>query len=695
MSSSADPSAADVLSPAASVPRRAGAPPRVADYELLRPIGAGAYGEVWLARSATGALRAVKLVHRASFADERPFLREFEGIQKFEELSRSHPSQLAIFHVGRDEAAGCFYYVMELADSVGGSGGSGPGSGEKSSGPSSQTQDPITHPPDPRGYQPRTLRSDLAAGRLPAARVLELALALTEALGHLHASGLVHRDIKPSNIIFVGGRPKLADIGLVTGAAAGDDARSIVGTEGYLPPEGPGMPAADIFAMGRVLYEALTGLDRRKYPELPADLRRWPDARLAFELNAILVKAAAAEARQRYPSAAALLDDLERLRAGRSVRRRRSFARFAKIFAVACGTASAAIVLTVVWRQSLPPRPIPAALQLNWGYGTPTNPFAQQAYTLGRSFTELRTPESLVEGRKHYAESLKLEPGCALTYSGLAANWRNEAHAGSTFGRDAFPRVRELALEALRLAPDLEVGHEKLGIVASAFDYDWIAAERAFRRALTLNPDNIQVHETFIYHVLMPQGRFPEVWTEIQGLGRLAVLDGRFEGARGLIMEAWVAYYAHEFERSRNLYRQLSDLEPNEPEHRRMLARVLEAQGDCPAARALYERELTNAPFFRAKVKAGLIITQIRSGLTHDARAGLEELRSHSDENRAAVSLAWVHTAFGEPESALDWLEKGYERREVDMIWIKVDPRFDALHNHPRFRELLKKMRLE
>ena len=106
-------------------------------------------------------------------------------------------------------------------------------------------------------YSPHTLRSDLEHGHLPAARVLEIGLALTEALAHLHGKDLVHRDIKPSNIIFVGGRPKLADIGLVTDAG---DARSIVGTEGYLAPEGPGTPQADIFALGRVLYEATTGL---------------------------------------------------------------------------------------------------------------------------------------------------------------------------------------------------------------------------------------------------------------------------------------------------------------------------------------------------------------------------------------------------------------------------------------------------
>jgi len=242
--------------------------PLIPDHELLHRIGRGSYGEVWLARNIMGEHRAVKVVHRRSFGDNRPFEREFEGIQRYEPISRSHESQVQILHVGCNQAEGYFYYVMELADPL----ISNPCSVISKSSVSAGTGSLNTEPPI-TDYSPKTLRSELEChGRLPLTDCIEIGLALTTALEHLHTHDLVHRDIKPSNIIFVKGRPKLADIGLVTDVG---DAKSIVGTEGYLAPEGPGTAQADLYSLGKVLYEISTGRDRKHFPDLPLDLQEW------------------------------------------------------------------------------------------------------------------------------------------------------------------------------------------------------------------------------------------------------------------------------------------------------------------------------------------------------------------------------------------------------------------------------------
>jgi WD40 repeat protein/serine/threonine protein kinase len=284
----------------------------------------GSYGEVWLARNVMGRYRAAKFIFRKTFRDAHPFQRELAGIQQFEPVSRSHPGFVHILHVGRNDAEEYFYYLMEAADDI-------------------QTGQQI----NPAKYTPRTLSTEISrAGRLPVTEAVRFAKHLAGALAHLHEKGLVHRDIKPSNIVFVDNTAKFADIGLVTSIA---DARSYVGTEGFIPPEGPGSAQADIYSLGKVLYEAATGKDRQQFPELPANFADGEEAARFLELNEVILKACDPEASRRYQSAREMLAELELLDAGKSVRQARRRAALVKrsrrlaLAAVICAAIFAAI----------------------------------------------------------------------------------------------------------------------------------------------------------------------------------------------------------------------------------------------------------------------------------------------------------------------------------------------------------------
>ena len=432
--------------------RSAGAapPPRVADHEILKQIGSGSYGGVWLARSAAGQLRAVKVVSRSRFSSERPYEREFTGIRQFEPISRSHPGVVHILHVGRDDPAGYFYYVMELADPVDGQ-------------PAS-----LAH------YEPRTLASDLKSrGRLPLIEVLALGVQLAGALGHIHRHRLVHRDVKPSNVIFVEGQAKLADIGLVTGA---DEAKSFVGTEGFIPPEGPGSTQADIFGLGRLLYEAATGKDRCDFPDLPVDLDSWSSAERSglLELNEILARACAPKASQRHANAADLAGDLNVLLAGRSIRRAYGIEQRSRRATQIIGVA----VLTAL-----------LALAASW--------FQQ---TQRRHAEERAVQEAALRGRAEAAESRAREE--------LRASLLNQALALLSSG-ETDRRTRALAAlgDAARIRAGIDLRNAAIAALAApelrvvrswrlpATDVAGSRPDRQLRRYMRWNPDHtVSVH---------------------------------------------------------------------------------------------------------------------------------------------------------------------------------------------------------
>jgi WD40 repeat protein/serine/threonine protein kinase/tetratricopeptide (TPR) repeat protein len=331
--------------------------PRVPDHELIRLIGSGAYGEVWLAKNVVGTYRAVKVVYRDSFKDHRPYEREYRGIQRFEPISRSNDAFVDILQIGCNDEAGYFYYVMELADSA--------PERQKAEGRMQNEeggrQNEVSPPGDTSvssfnilpSYFPKTLRSEIQLhGQLPFGECVRHALSLNLAMGHLHRHGLIHRDIKPSNIIFIGGIPKLADIGLVTEV---EEARSFVGTEGFIPPEGPNSPQADIYSLGKVLYEMSMGKDRLEFPEPFTELGQATRSQELEELNAVILKACAPNPCDRYQSAEEMHLDLALLQSGRSVKSKHLLERrlvFARKAGAVVGVVAAVAVGAYLYQQS-------------------------------------------------------------------------------------------------------------------------------------------------------------------------------------------------------------------------------------------------------------------------------------------------------------------------------------------------------
>ncbi len=267
--------------------------PQIPGYSVLLPIGRGAYGEVFLAEDSAGRRVALKVVAPRPALTDRMLHRELGGLKRFLTIAESNPYLVRIHDLIENLPGGGFAYAMELADSI--------------------------HSHGVTDYAPLTLRHRLrTSGRLPVAESIRIASSLCNALDHLHRQGLVHRDVKPGNVIFVHGHPKLADLGLISGE---NDSTSSVGTQGYHAPEGSRGPRADLFALGKVLYEMSSGCDRQDFPELPPDFPTFPDAKQLLALNPILAKACAANPGRRYPTATHFKRALLRLQTNRSLTR--------------------------------------------------------------------------------------------------------------------------------------------------------------------------------------------------------------------------------------------------------------------------------------------------------------------------------------------------------------------------------------
>jgi tetratricopeptide (TPR) repeat protein len=666
--------------------------PAIADHELLRVIGRGAYGEVWIGRHARlGTLRAVKIIRGDNFADLRPFQREFDGIRRYEPISRGHPNLVNILHVGGEDAT--FYYVMELADDA---------AKPKPEIPSTkEIRNPNAEATAPSDairtsgfgllsdfglrdsdlYTPHTLRSELKRHEaLPIDRCLEIAHALGSALAHLHANGLVHRDVKPSNVIFVGGVAKLADIGLVAGV---DDARSFVGTEGYIPPEGPGTPSADCYSLGKLLYELSTGHDRNAWPEPPADLAKRPDRERLLELNAILHRACAPHPRERYQSAEELLKDLDQLAEGKSIKQQHVWKRrlnHAKKFAVAVG-ALAVVAATVYWLSGRQMRPADSKQSISADFRWSTNEEAREEYMLGVRAAQAGNDPLL--GIQHFQRAIDKDPNFAEAYARLAG-----ALLASGGGAATLSKARVAAEKAISLDTNSAFAHSVLASV-KVHDMDWAGADNERIRALTLKSNSQEILlESALNLAVM--GRTNEALVDLEK-ARLADPDS----ASNLrpVFYGFVYDWSRQYDRAIKIYNQF----PNGG------AWVREQCADSYLAKGDYANAIRQGK--QAALERGDNRNQVNAKYDALEKAFKEggqrkywELRLEFETSQSGeehfMRMAAIHARLNQLDEAFEFLSRA--RQETPLyfaIGINTNPSFDSLREEKRFQKMIDELR--
>jgi serine/threonine protein kinase len=676
-----------------SLPRTTRPAPNIPDYELLRLIGFGNYGEVWLARNALGSFRAVKVVYRESFDNfDRPFEREFQGLKQFEPISHARESQVDIFHVGRNDAAGFFYYVMELADAV------------KVQTPGSKNETETKAPKtgvdfekggsDPQAYVPRTLKHDIRTrGALPASECLRIGLSLVHALEHLHAHGLVHRDIKPSNIIFVNGVPKLADIGLVTSV---DATRSFVGTDGYIAPEGPGTPQADLYSLGKVLYEMLTGKDRLDFPELPGDWRTRPESDQMLEFNEILTKACDDDLKRRYQTSADIRRDLELLQRGKSVKQERTrearwiLARRAMPIAMLALVVSGGMLIVV---HQLPQRSRSAAYSVHFGLPS-TNDHANAIYEKALLLMRADDQSRMGEAYTNFINATRIDPRFVSPYVALLEMQIREHFSGMP--TNGMARIRTLAAILNGLAPDLAATQVALSFGEWA-DMHYEQALNRCNRAIHLDPNYEFAHTHYAFMLLM-MGRIQESNEEAREAKELASSKGII-----LLLPGHYHYYHRQYDQAIEQYREAQRLQSDFRFAHHWIGRALRAKGDyLGGLKEIQEYENLNGA---DETESRARFDNLRQAFNDGSTNGYWHKELEFTKKKPDTDFYWkavVSIQLGDTNGALQWLNKSFDTREHsgggwthDFEDVIFDEYWDPYRGDSWFKEFVDKIGFE
>ncbi len=313
------------------------------------------------------------------------------------------------------------------------------------------------------------------------------------------------------------------------------------------------------------------------------------------------------------------------------------------------------------------------------------NPEAYDLYLRGRNFANQRTPPTTARAIEYFQRATALDPNYALAWSGLAF-----AYLASPINGDADPlevRSRTVAAvaQAIRADPDLVDAQLARAQASFFFEWDWPSAETAARRAIALDSRNAMAHRV-LGNALSHMGRHAEAQPEMR---RGRELEPLF--AMEYAISSQVAFQAGDYALALEYARHTIALDPDFWIGHLMLAQAHEQLGQSELALDA----LTPATRFSGSNSKTLSLrgyVLAKDGRVVEARALLATLETVSRQRYVPpYTFALIHAGLGDREAVFEWLERAYAARDVHLIYLPVDAKWDAYRDDPRFIALLER----